>query len=513
MFDLSTPLLSRGEWSAAEINAVFRERGNDPGDLGESIIHYGVAQGFNTDILACQIADETAWWTSDDATLRNNPSGFGHTDNAPEGAHFASIGDGIKATVAHWLTYIYGDDNPLSADDPRFDLVPNNHRGMGNIVLELVGNGVWATAPDYAQAIMNRRGEFIDTLTKLGYTNDGGETMLPTQNDIGFPVVINLTGRDGGPRDLSTVTWAVIHDGEGSNDSVVNTLSNNTEASAHAVVAGDGTLTYMVPIDRVAFHAGNLPVNRRAVGIEQEGFADTNKWTYTDEQYRSVAAFIRWCNSQGCQIPAVYVGQKDSDNGPFPDESGIIGHSDVPRDDGKPGFGGDFGHTDPGSGYDFARLVEDITSGQTSVGNGGNPASNGGNGQVDDGVTTVAVGSGAISYRTLTGDDRGVAVTVPGGDGTRGTYLVGHGMYDRWTSGIPANASDDTRFSRAIARDGWPLTDEFGLPWRGTTYTAQVFERAVYIWRDGMDTPDALDLGRDFMHANMSAMPANTWVG
>jgi hypothetical protein len=61
--------------------------------------------------------------------------------------------------------------------------------------------------------------------------------------------------------------------------------------------------------------------------------------------------------------PAVYIGKQDANGGPEPDVPGILGHMDVPRDDGQPGWGGNYGHTDPGALYDFAKMIGYINGG------------------------------------------------------------------------------------------------------------------------------------------------------
>lgn len=56
-------------------------------------------------------------------------------------------------------------------------------------------------------------------------------------------------------------------------------------------------------------------------------------------------------------VPAVYIGKIDANGGPEPDVPGILGHQDVPRDDGAPGWGGNYGHTDPGPTYQWDKLI------------------------------------------------------------------------------------------------------------------------------------------------------------
>jgi hypothetical protein len=56
-------------------------------------------------------------------------------------------------------------------------------------------------------------------------------------------------------------------------------------------------------------------------------------------------------------VPATYIGKQDANGGPLPDVPGILGHQDVPRDDGQPGWGGNYSHSDPGPTYDFNKLI------------------------------------------------------------------------------------------------------------------------------------------------------------
>ncbi|MCA1667872.1 MAG: N-acetylmuramoyl-L-alanine amidase, partial [Thermomicrobia bacterium] len=140
-----------------------------------------------------------------------------------------------------------------------------------------------------------------------------------------------------------------------------NTLSG--QISAHLLIDKTGEWRFMVPLDTVAYAAGNLPVNRASINVEQSGFADGRDGGYTDDQYRCMAAFYRFCVANGMTgVPAVYIGKNA--RGTTPAVSGILGHQDVPRDDGQPGWGGNYGHTDPGPTYDFARLIGYIGNAQ-----------------------------------------------------------------------------------------------------------------------------------------------------
>ena len=154
-YSANTPLVSSGVLSADEIGMIFSGRGNNPSGLAAAIVAEADAAGINSDFLAMQVGDESGWWTSTYALQRNNPSGFGAIDSNPDAAtYFDTIQQGVHVTAAHWLTYIYGDSNPLAGDDPRFTLVPTRNRGTIHTIGQ-IGNGVWASSTTYANTIIN----------------------------------------------------------------------------------------------------------------------------------------------------------------------------------------------------------------------------------------------------------------------------------------------------------------------------------------------------------------------
>jgi N-acetyl-anhydromuramyl-L-alanine amidase AmpD len=119
------------------------------------------------------------------------------------------------------------------------------------------------------------------------------------------------------------------------------------KASAHYVVGRAGDLYACVPEGECAWHAGNLSVNRRSIGVEVEGFVDRPE-TWTPEALATLvelsAEIVR---RHG--IPVV--------RQPGP---GICGHEDVPDPHDPNRRGGAEHHTDPGALFPwdayFARL-------------------------------------------------------------------------------------------------------------------------------------------------------------
>jgi N-acetyl-anhydromuramyl-L-alanine amidase AmpD len=113
---------------------------------------------FNHGVLAAQSGEETAGWTSED-WRHNNPAGIAHDDDKAEGARFASPIEGARAQIIHMSAYVLG---TLGARDPfriYLPLDPTYGRVFaagyaGSIqLLSGLGNGKWATDPDYAAKI------------------------------------------------------------------------------------------------------------------------------------------------------------------------------------------------------------------------------------------------------------------------------------------------------------------------------------------------------------------------
>src|SRR5256886_7853349 len=135
------------------------------------------------------------------------------------------------------------------------------------------------------------------------------------------------------------VDMIVIHDIEGTAGSAIQAFQDPArQASAHYVVADDGSITQMVLEHDIAWHAGNWDYNTRAIGIEHEGFATGPNW-YTSTMYEAsahLAASI--CSRWGVPM----------------DRTHVIGHYQVP-DPNNPGlYGGADHHTDPGSNWNWS---------------------------------------------------------------------------------------------------------------------------------------------------------------
>jgi hypothetical protein len=143
------------------------------------------------------------------------------------------------------------------------------------------------------------------------------------------------------PTDGDTIQYIVIHDTEGSYSSTVSSFQDPTAyASAHYVIrSSDGQVTQMVPNADIAWHAGNKYVNMHAIGVEHEGYAISGASWYTESEYESSAALVKYLAAE-YHIPL--------------DREHIIGHDDVagPLDAYVAGM-----HWDPGPFWDWTHYM------------------------------------------------------------------------------------------------------------------------------------------------------------
>ncbi|MEU8624017.1 N-acetylmuramoyl-L-alanine amidase [Streptomyces sp. NPDC048669] len=109
----------------------------------------------------------------------------------------------------------------------------------------------------------------------------------------------------------------VIHDTEGTYQGSVDTFQNSANGvSTHYLVrASDGLVTQMVENKNLAWHAGNWSLNMHSIGVEHEGYAIKAGTWYTEPQYESSAALVKFLAAK-YDIPL--------------DREHVIGHDEVP---------------------------------------------------------------------------------------------------------------------------------------------------------------------------------------
>ncbi|WP_228977690.1 N-acetylmuramoyl-L-alanine amidase [Streptomyces sp. DH12] len=124
----------------------------------------------------------------------------------------------------------------------------------------------------------------------------------------------NVAARPAGGHDIR---YIAVHDTEGSYDGSLAVFQNPaTYASAHYMVrASDGLVTQMVENKDEAWHAGNKTLNMHSIGVEHEGYAIKAGSWYTEPQYESSAALVKYLAAR-YGIPL--------------DREHIIGHDEIP---------------------------------------------------------------------------------------------------------------------------------------------------------------------------------------
>ncbi|MFC5030914.1 N-acetylmuramoyl-L-alanine amidase [Streptomyces sp. DSM 41987] len=156
------------------------------------------------------------------------------------------------------------------------------------------------------------------------------------------PAVYGNYDKANRPADGQTIRYIVIHDTESDYSSAVNIFQNPTSyvSANYLVRAKDGLVSQVVPTKDEAWHAGSKVLNMHSLGVEHEGFALTNASWYTEAQYESSAALVRYLAAR-FNIPL--------------DRQHIIGHDDVtgPTDDYVAGM-----HYDPGTYWDWSHYMD-----------------------------------------------------------------------------------------------------------------------------------------------------------
>jgi N-acetyl-anhydromuramyl-L-alanine amidase AmpD len=142
-------------------------------------------------------------------------------------------------------------------------------------------------------------------------------------------------------RTRATINAVVIHDTEGRFIGSVRFLQRaRTQGSAHFVVSRRGQIVQLVPVNDVAWHAGNSWWNLHSIGIEHEGWA--GRRAFTEKEYRASAKLVAYL-AYRWGIPL--------------DREHIIGHAEVPNPYRAGSFGGADGHTDPGPYWNWGHYM------------------------------------------------------------------------------------------------------------------------------------------------------------
>lgn len=119
-------------------------------------------------------------------------------------------------------------------------------------------------------------------------------------------------------------------------------------SSAHYTIAKDGRIAQSVKTEDTAYHANDLKVNNRSIGIELEGFPSKDGGVYPPAQMNTLVALVQKLLVAYPTIPRVR------------GIPGFIGHMEIPA-------GAKAGKKDPGPGFDWAGFMARIGGNNTPV--------------------------------------------------------------------------------------------------------------------------------------------------
>lgn len=132
-------------------SAVYRDRGaEDIDEFCEIVMEESEAEGVKAEVIFAQICLETGYlqFNGQVSAEQCNFSGLGATDDGAAGATFSDVRTGIRAQVQHLKGYASKESLNQPCVDPRFGYL-SSKRASAKYVEDL-GNGSWATDPDYA---------------------------------------------------------------------------------------------------------------------------------------------------------------------------------------------------------------------------------------------------------------------------------------------------------------------------------------------------------------------------
>jgi Fibronectin type 3 domain-containing protein len=111
-------------------------------------------EGVRAEVIFAQVCLETGYLSFGGQVSAGqcNFSGLGATDDGAAGATFKDVRTGLRAQVQHLKGYASKDSLNQKCVDPRFQYL--THRRGSTPYVQNLGNGNWATDPNYASKLM-----------------------------------------------------------------------------------------------------------------------------------------------------------------------------------------------------------------------------------------------------------------------------------------------------------------------------------------------------------------------
>lgn len=137
-------------------SSIYKDKGaKNIEQFCEIVLDESEKEGVRAEVIFAQICLETGYlsFRGQVRAEQCNFSGLGATDDGASGATFPNVRTGIRAQVQHLKGYASKDPLNQVCVDPRFIYLASR-RGTTKYVQNL-GNGNWATDPNYATKLMN----------------------------------------------------------------------------------------------------------------------------------------------------------------------------------------------------------------------------------------------------------------------------------------------------------------------------------------------------------------------
>ena len=163
----STPVMGASEISGGVLAQYFHA--NKPGQecaadpiegMTAAFVQEGADEGVRGDIAFAQSIVETGWFRYGGQVQcgQHNLAGLGAVDGGGGGASFPDTVTGVRAQIQHLRAYADSTATSCAVPplhnacvDPRFNLVSPKGKAP---TWEQMGNGNWATDPDYAAVVL-----------------------------------------------------------------------------------------------------------------------------------------------------------------------------------------------------------------------------------------------------------------------------------------------------------------------------------------------------------------------
>lgn len=169
---------------------------------------------------------------------------------------------------------------------------------------------------------------------------------------------VDCTNKCAAGRNGTAVDLVVIEDTESDWDAAVATLQNDPGKSVHYIVGADGRVGQFVAEEDTAFHAGNLTVNRRSIGVTHVGHRTTGD--YTAAGYTASAQLVAYLLAKyGIPADRSHVVGLDQVPNPnlVPEDAALCSDSPAACEQ-SDDYGGAGNHRDPGVLWDWCGYLQ-----------------------------------------------------------------------------------------------------------------------------------------------------------